>query len=57
MAGKKQQIRSKRIYKDGKLYDPNKPNIVVALAPYGLMSNRYTVSDNENAKVYLNDFK
>jgi hypothetical protein len=57
MAGKKQQLRSSRIYKDGKFYDPKKPGIVVALAPYGLMNNRYTVSDNEESKVYINDLK
>ena len=57
MAGKKQQLRKNRIYKDGKFYEPNKPGFVVSLAPYGLMNNRYTVSDNEEAKVYINDLK
>ena len=57
MAGKKQQLRKNRVYKDGKFYEPNKPGFVVSLAPYGLMNNRYTISDNEESKVYINDLK
>ena len=53
MAGKKQQDRSSRIYKDGKFYNPNKPNMVVALSPYGLMHNRYTTSDNHEAMIII----
>jgi len=42
MAGKKEEKRKNRIYKNGCLYHPTKKGIVLALNPYGVSTNKYT---------------
>ena len=57
MGGIKEELRKKRIYKNGCFYHPDKPNIVVGLSPYGLVSTRYSTGENHNAIVTLKNYK
>ena len=41
MAGKKEEARKNRIYKDGLYYHPTKKGIVVAINPYSASTNRH----------------
>lgn len=49
--------KGKRTYKNGCFYHPDKPNIIVALSPYGIMNSRYSTSNNHEAIVNLNKLK
>ena len=55
MGGKKEELRKKRIYKNGLFY--NDKGMVIGYAPYGLISTRYSTSDNHNAIVNLKELK
>jgi hypothetical protein len=54
MGGVKEELRKNRVFRNGCFYHPDKPNMVVALSPYGLMNQRYSTSNNHEAIVRIN---